>query len=76
MFTRVAINGFGRVGCQLLKSLIERAPDVEVVAINDLVPVALDALLFKRDSTYGTYAGVVDHTDDSLIIEGDSFRVF
>ena len=76
MSTRVAINGFGRVGRQSLKSLIERAPDVEVVAINDLVPVALDALLFKRDSTYGTYAGVVDHTDDSLIIDGHSIRVF
>ena len=43
MSTRVAINGFGRVGRQSLKALIERAPDVEVVAINDLVPVELDA---------------------------------
>ena len=55
MTTRVGINGFGRVGRQSLKALIERAPDVEVVAINDLVPVALDALLFRHDSTYGTY---------------------
>ena len=39
MTTRVGINGFGRVGRQSLKALIERAPDVEVVAINDLVPV-------------------------------------
>ncbi|MDF2735802.1 MAG: glyceraldehyde-3-phosphate dehydrogenase, partial [Chloroflexota bacterium] len=76
MTTRVGINGFGRVGRQSLKALIERAPDVEVVAINDLVPVALDAILFKRDSTYGTYPGVVDHTDDSLIIDGRQIRVF
>ena len=76
MSTRVAINGFGRVGRQTLKALIERAPDVEVVAINDLVPVALDALLFKRDSTYGTYAGVVEHTDDSLVIDGRTIRVY
>ena len=76
MSTRVAINGFGRVGRQSLKALIERAPDVEVVAINDLVPVELDAILFKRDSTYGTYPGVVEHTADSLIVDGRSIRVF
>ena len=76
MSTRVAINGFGRVGRQSLKALIERAPDVEVVAINDLVPVELDALLFKRDSTYGTYPGVVEHTADSLIVDGRSVMVF
>jgi glyceraldehyde 3-phosphate dehydrogenase len=74
--TRVGINGFGRVGRQSLKALIERAPDVEVAAINDLVPVSLDALLFKRDSTYGTYPGVVDYTDDLLIVDGREIRVF
>ena len=76
MSTRVAINGFGRVGRQSLKALIERAHEVEVVAINDLVPVELDAILFKRDSTYGTYPGVVEHTADSLIVDGRSIRVF
>ena len=55
MTTRVGINGFGRVGRQSLRALIERAPDIEVVAINDVVPVALDAILFKHDSTYGAY---------------------
>ena len=76
MSTRVAINGFGRVGRQSLKALIERAPDVEVVAINDLVSVELDALLFKHDSTYGTYPGVVGHTADALIVDGHAIRVF
>jgi len=76
MSTRVAINGFGRVGRQSLKALIERVPDVEVVAINDLVPVELDAILFKRDSTYGTYPGVVEHTAASLIVDGRTIRVF
>ena len=76
MTTRVGINGFGRVGRQTLKALIERAPGIEVVAINDLVPVSLDALLFKRDSTYGTYPGVVDHTHDLLIVDGRQIRVF
>ena len=57
MATRVGINGFGRIGRQSLKALIERAPDVEVVAVNDLVDAEMNALLFKHDSTYGAYAG-------------------
>ncbi|HEU4571525.1 MAG TPA: type I glyceraldehyde-3-phosphate dehydrogenase, partial [Candidatus Limnocylindrales bacterium] len=75
MSVRVGINGFGRIGRQSLKALIERAPDVEVVAVNDLVDTALNALLFKHDSTYGTYPGTVEHTDDSLIIDGREIRV-
>ena len=59
MSTRVGINGFGRIGRQSLKALIERAPDVEVVAVNDLVDAEMNALLFKHDSTYGTYPGDV-----------------
>ena len=55
MATRVGINGFGRIGRQSLKALIERAPDVEVVAVNDLVDAKMNALLFKHDSTYGAY---------------------
>ena len=55
MATRVGINGFGRIGRQSLKALIERAPDVEVVAVNDLVETSLNALLFKHDSTYRAY---------------------
>ena len=75
MTTRVGINGFGRIGRQSLKALIERAPDIEVVAVNDLVETSLNALLFKHDSTYGAYEGTVDHTDDSLIIDGREIRV-
>jgi glyceraldehyde 3-phosphate dehydrogenase len=66
----IAINGFGRIGRQSLKALLERAPDIQVVAINDLVEPELDALLFKHDSTYGTFSGSVEHTDDRLIIDG------
>src|SRR6187401_172283 len=75
MSTRVGINGFGRIGRQSLKALIERTPDVEVVAVNDLVPTATNALLFKHDSTYGAYPGTVDHTDDALIIDGREVKV-
>jgi glyceraldehyde 3-phosphate dehydrogenase len=75
MTVRVGINGFGRIGRQSLKAILERAPEVEVVAINDLVDTSLNALLFKHDSTYGAYPGNVDHTDDSLIIDGREIRV-
>jgi glyceraldehyde 3-phosphate dehydrogenase len=75
MSVRVGINGFGRIGRQSLKAILERAPGVEVVAVNDLVDTQLNALLFKHDSTYGAYPGNVDHTDDSLIIDGHEIRV-
>ena len=75
MSVRVGINGFGRIGRQSLKAILERAPDVEVVAVNDLVETSLNALLFKHDSTYGAYPGTVDHTEDSLIIDGREIKV-
>ena len=75
MSVRIGINGFGRIGRQSLKAILERAPELEVVAINDLIDTSLNALLFKHDSTYGAYPGTVDHTDDSLIIDGREIRV-
>jgi glyceraldehyde 3-phosphate dehydrogenase len=75
MTVRVGINGFGRIGRQSLKALIERAPDVEVVAVNDLVDVPTNALLFKHDSTYGAYPGEVSHTDDSIVVDGKAIKV-
>ena len=75
MTTRVGINGFGRIGRQSLKALIERVPDVEVVAVNDLVDVKTNALLFKHDSTYGAYPGEVSHTDDAIVIDGKTVKV-
>jgi glyceraldehyde 3-phosphate dehydrogenase len=75
MTVRVGINGFGRIGRQSLKALLERAPDVEVVAVNDLVDVPTNALLFKHDSTYGAYPGEVSHTDDSIVVDGKAIKV-
>jgi glyceraldehyde 3-phosphate dehydrogenase len=75
MTVRVGINGFGRIGRQSLKALIERTPDVEVVAVNDLVDTAMNALLFKHDSTYGQYEGTVAATDDAIVIDGREIRV-
>jgi glyceraldehyde 3-phosphate dehydrogenase len=75
MTTRVGINGFGRIGRQSLKALIERTPEVEVVAVNDLVSTEMNALLFKRDSTYGSYPGTVSHTADAIIVDGKEIKV-
>jgi len=75
MAVRVGINGFGRIGRQSLKALIERTPDVEVVAVNDLVETSMNALLFKHDSTYGQYDGTVESTDDAIIIDGREIKV-
>jgi glyceraldehyde 3-phosphate dehydrogenase len=75
MTVRVGINGFGRIGRQSLKAIIERAPDLEVVAVNDLVDVPTNALLFKHDSTYGAYPGEVSHTDDAIVVDGREIRV-
>jgi len=75
MTVRVGINGFGRIGRQSLKALIERSPNVEVVAVNDLIDVPTNALLFKHDSTYGAYAGEVSHTDDAIVVDGREIKV-
>ena len=75
MSVRVGINGFGRIGRQSLKALIERAPDIEVVAVNDIVDVPMNALLFKHDSTYGAYPGTVEHTEDAIIVDGHEIKV-
>jgi len=73
---RIGINGFGRIGRNVAKALLERYPNVEIVAINDLTNAATLAHLFKYDSNYGTFAGDVAHGDGTLTIDGTSVRVF
>jgi len=75
--TRVGINGFGRIGRQSLKAMLERHPDdLEVVAVNDLAPTATNAHLFKYDSTYGRFDGEVSSGDGVIRIEGHDIRTF
>jgi glyceraldehyde 3-phosphate dehydrogenase len=71
---RVGINGFGRIGRQSLKAIIERHPDLEVVAVNDLVDPKTNALLFKHDSTYGTYHGEVEAKDGAIVVDGREIK--
>ena len=76
MATRVGINGFGRVGRQSFKAMIERYPrDLEVVALNDLTDTTTNAHLLKYDSTYGRFPGEIETTPDSLIVNGHSIKV-
>jgi glyceraldehyde 3-phosphate dehydrogenase len=75
MAVRVGINGFGRIGRQSLKAILERSPELEVVAVNDLVDVPTNALLFAHDSTYGNFHGTVTHTDDAIVINGKKIQV-
>lgn len=76
MATRVGINGFGRVGRQSFKAMIERYPrDLEVVALNDLTDTKTNAHLLKYDSTYGRFPGEIETTPDSLIVNGHSIKV-
>jgi glyceraldehyde 3-phosphate dehydrogenase len=75
MAVRVGINGFGRIGRQSLKAMIERTPDLEVVAVNDLVDADMNAHLFKHDSTYGAYQGSVEARNGNLVIDGREIRI-
>jgi glyceraldehyde 3-phosphate dehydrogenase len=77
MPARVGINGFGRIGRQVLKAIKERHPaEIEVVAINDLVDNKTNAHLLKYDSNYGRYPGTVDVGEGGLIVDGKPISVF
>ena len=73
--TNVAINGFGRIGRIYLRAVLERHPELEIVAVNDLTDPAMNAHLFKRDTNYGTYKGEVSATADALTIDGRRIQV-
>ncbi|HJQ17896.1 MAG TPA: type I glyceraldehyde-3-phosphate dehydrogenase [Allosphingosinicella sp.] len=76
MTTRVAINGFGRIGRLVARAILERADSgLELVAINDLADAKSNALLFKRDSVHGTYPGEVSADGNDLIIDGRRIHV-
>jgi len=72
---RIGINGFGRIGRNFAKALIERHPEVEIVAINDLTSAAECAHLFKWDSNYGSYDGDVRAEGDTLVIDKRRIKV-
>jgi glyceraldehyde 3-phosphate dehydrogenase len=77
MATRIGINGFGRIGRQVLRAIKERHPDkLEVVAVNDLVDTKTNAHLLKYDSNYGRYPGTVEVGEGGLVVDGKPISVF
>lgn len=75
MAIRVGINGFGRIGRQVLRAIRERYPnDIDVVAFNDLGDLQTMAHLFRHDSNYGAYPGSVEVKDGNLIVDGDVIK--
>ncbi len=74
--TKVGINGFGRIGRQVLRAIRERVSEtVEVVAVNGLTDSETNAHLFKYDSSYGPYTGTVEVKNGDLVIDGDRIQV-
>ena len=77
MTVKVGINGFGRIGRQVLKAIKERHPDtLEVVAVNDLFDAATNAHLFKYDSNYGIFPGTVTVDGSDIVVNGKVIKVF
>jgi len=74
MTIRVGINGFGRIGRSFLRAAYGSS-DIEVVAINDLIPAATNAHLLKYDSTQGRFPGVIGQADDGLTVDGRLIRI-
>ena len=73
--SKIAINGFGRIGRLTFRNLIE-SDNVEIVAINDLTATDMLAHLLKYDSAHGRFNGTVEHTENSLIVNGKEITVY
>ena len=75
---RVAINGYGRIGRNILRALYEgpHRDAIKIVAINDMAHLKTIAHLTKYDSTHGIFAGEISTTDDQIIVNGDPIAVF
>ena len=74
--TKVAINGFGRIGRLVARAILER-PDcgLELVAINDLADAKSNAMLFKRDSVHGPFPGEISYDESSFTVNGKRIQV-
>jgi glyceraldehyde 3-phosphate dehydrogenase len=77
MALRVGINGFGRIGRQAFKAMLERYPgQIEIVGINDITDTQTNAHLLRYDSTYGRFPGSVEVAGTDLVVNGHRFKVF
>ena len=76
MTTRIGINGFGRIGRNLLRAAFEESPPLEIVAVNDVADRETLAHLLKYDSTYGRFPAAVEAGEDSILVDGAEIKVF
>ncbi|MBK0418001.1 type I glyceraldehyde-3-phosphate dehydrogenase [Leucobacter sp. CSA1] len=75
MGTRIAINGFGRIGRNYLRAALSKGADLDLVAVNDLTDTATLAHLIKYDSVGGVLDAEVSHDENSITVNGDTFQV-
>jgi glyceraldehyde 3-phosphate dehydrogenase len=75
MATKVGINGFGRIGRNFYRAYLEKKPGFEIVAVNDLAASEILAHMLKYDSTLGVLSGDVEHSEDSISVDGNAFKV-
>src|SRR5688500_10392736 len=75
MATRVAINGFGRIGRNILRAAKKYKANLDFVAVNDITDNKTLAHLLKYDSVHGKYPGTVEPTSDGLVVDGDNLKV-
>ncbi|SET42451.1 glyceraldehyde-3-phosphate dehydrogenase (NAD+) [Nitrosomonas marina] len=75
MTIKVGINGFGRIGRMVFRSAVQNFPDIEVVAINDLLEPDYLAYMLKHDSVHGRFQGEVSVEDNTLIVNGKRIRL-
>jgi glyceraldehyde 3-phosphate dehydrogenase len=75
MATKVAINGFGRIGRAVARIIMQRKGDLDLVAVNDLSDVKTLAHLFKYDTVMGTWQGTIEAREGELVINGKSVKV-
>ena len=74
--TNIAINGFGRIGRLVLRVILDKYPQLNVVAINDLTDAATLAFLFKYDSVHKIYPGEISSEDNYLVVNGKKIKIF
>jgi len=75
MTTKIGINGFGRIGRLIMRSILERKANIDVAVVNDLTDTKTNAHLFKYDSSYGIYPGKVEASSDAIVVDGRSVKV-
>src|SRR5665648_30589 len=75
MAVKVGINGFGRIGRGMVRAAKKRGVDIDFVAVNDLTDAATLAHLLKYDSVHGVWPGDISNTEDTITIDGETFKV-